>query len=139
MTAPVRYSDESSRVTVDAAASASQMAVFDASTTGSTVRLGDAQMRVVVADEDPQAVVRVEEAGGSTVVVDQPKVRVITVGIQGPAGVPPDLSLPGTVGDVMFNNGPFLGADPTNFNYSLAQQALQVRRLSGTTLDGGNF
>lgn len=139
MTTPVRYSDESSRVRVDADAGTPPMAVLDTSTTGSTVRLGDAQMRVVVADEDPQAIVRVEGSGGSTVVVDQPKVRVITVGTQGPAGVPPDLSLPGTQGDVLFNNGPFLGADATNFNYSLAQQALHVRRLTGTNLDGGNF
>lgn len=107
-------------------------------TVPSVLRVADEQMRVMVEDA-PVNVVQPELGNAATVVVQQPRVRIVTVGTQGPPGTVPDLGLPGIPGDVMFNNGPYLGADSTNFSYFPTTKTLAVKRLQGTTFDGGNF
>lgn len=100
----------------------------------SNVAITDENDRVVLAGT---TILQVVDRRPRVVIESDHQVRVVSVGIQGPAG--PSTPIPGLVGDVMFNGGPLLAVDPGSFSYSLDQQSLTVRRITGTTLDGGNF
>lgn len=99
------------------------------------------------------------------VVADQGAVRVVAVGVQGPFGPPGApgpagpagaVGPPGEqgpagpsgavtpppsaqVGDVLFTGTGEIVADPAEFTYLLAQRALQIRKITGCVMDGGNF
>lgn len=99
-------------------------------------RLSEDRGRGAVSDPAPTTVVQVVDQR-PRVVIEQTGAQIISVGTQGPPG--PTMAVPGTPGDVLFNGNTALAADSGEFFYSLATRALNVRTISGTTLDGGNF
>lgn len=102
----------------------------------SQVRLSDEQDRVVVSDQTPNTILQIVDQR-ARLVVDQDVTKIVSVGIQGPQG--PPVPIAGASGDVLFNGGLAVAADSGNFTYSVAQQALLVKKITGTVLDGGNF
>jgi hypothetical protein len=101
------------------------------------VRVIEDNDRVVVSDVASNTVLQVLDQRPRVVIEPDQPVRVVAVGLQGPPG--PAMPVPGEPGDVLFNGGAVVAVDSQNFFYSTDQQALSVRKIVGTTLDGGNF
>ena len=105
----------------------------------STTVFVETQTSVAVPVAQPTTVLQVEDRRPH-VVVEEDRVTIIAVGVQGPPGPQgPTSIIPGQTGDVLFNGGAVLGADTEQFRYLVSEQALRVSRLTGATLDGGNF
>ena len=97
----------------------------------------DERPRVSVSDQQPLAVIQLIDQR-PRVSVEQTQLTIVSVGTQGPPG--PAAAVIGAAGDVFFNSGTSsFGVDTGVFRYSQQEQALEVPRLSGTILDGGNF
>lgn len=90
-----------------------------------------------------------ESTATNTVIVEEDRVTVVSVGTQGPPG---PLGPPGPVGPqgpayapagaegaVIFKSSSAPSTDGDNFNYDVSTKVLKVNALSSTTLDGGNF